>query len=85
MKMEGINLNGVSFRWSEDRLLITTSHGQNMLAGQQVAQLLDFLQSHQQEIYAGEQGQGLPEWATNETRYAASTVSQQVPQLKEGT
>ncbi len=82
--MEGINLNGISFRWSEDQLLITTAHGQDILVGSQVAQLLDFLQSHQQSIYAGDQGQGLPEWVQDHTRYATGQIVNQVPRLKEG-
>ncbi len=82
--MEGINLNGVSFRWSEDRLLITTSHGQNRLAGQQVAQLLDFLQSHQQRIYAAERSRDLPEWVQDHARYDTGQIIDQVPRLKEG-
>jgi hypothetical protein len=58
--------------------------GHDILAGSQVAQLLDFLQFHQQEIDAGEQGRGLPSWARNETRYVAGSVEHQVPQLEEG-
>jgi hypothetical protein len=52
--MESINLNGVTFRWHDGQMLITTPHGQSVLASSQVAQLLDFLQSHQQRIYADE-------------------------------
>jgi hypothetical protein len=83
--MESINVNGVSFRWSDGQLLITTARGQDILAGSQVAQLLDFLQFHQQEIYAGEQGRGLPSWAMDETRYVVGSVEHQAPQLEEGT
>jgi hypothetical protein len=83
--MESINVNGVSFRWSDGQLLITTARGQDILAGSQVAQLLDFLQFHQQEIYAGEQGRGLPSWAMDETRYVAGSVEHQAPRLEEGT
>jgi hypothetical protein len=80
--MESINLNGVTFRWHDGQLLITTSHGQSVLAASQVAQLLDFLQFHQQSIYAGEQG--LPSWAIGDTRYVAGTVEHQAMRLKEG-
>ncbi len=80
--MEGINLNGVSFRWSEDRLLITTAHGQDILAGSQVAQLLDFLQVHQQRIYRHEQNRDLPSWVQDHARYDTGQIVDQVPRLK---
>ncbi len=83
--MESITVNGVSFRWSDGQLLITTARGQDILAGSQVAQLLDFLQFHQQEIYAGEQGRGLPLWARDEARYVAGSVEHQPSRLEEGT
>jgi hypothetical protein len=83
--MESINLNGVSFRWSDGQLLITTARGQDILAGSQVTQLLDFLQFHQQGIYVSEQGRGLPPWAIDETRYVEGLVEHQAPQLEEGT
>lgn len=83
--MESINLNGVSFRWSDGQLLITTARGQDLLSAASAAQLLDFLQLHQQEIYAGEQGRGLPSWAMDETRYVAGSVEYQAPRLEEGT
>jgi hypothetical protein len=81
--MDSINVNGVSFRWSDDQLLITTAHGQDCLSATSAAQLLDFLLLHQQEIYAGEQGRELPAWARDETRFIAGSIEQQVPRVEE--
>jgi hypothetical protein len=81
--MDSITVNGVSFRWSDDQLLITTAHSQDLLSAGSAAQLLDFLLLHQQEIYAGEQGRELPAWARDETRSIAGSIEQQVPRLEE--
>ena len=58
------------------QLLTTTAHGQDVLAGSQVAQQLDFLQFHQQEISASEQGSKLLSWAMNETHFVAGLLEQ---------
>ncbi len=41
--METINVNGISFRWNGDQLLITTRHGQDLLSGSDAGLLLDFV------------------------------------------
>jgi hypothetical protein len=79
--MESINLNGVSFRWNDGQLLITTVRGQDLLSATGAAQLLDFLLLHQQEIYAGEQGRELPPWARDERRYVSGSIEH--PRLEE--
>ena len=81
--MDSITVNGISFRWSDDHLLITTAHGQDCLSAGSAAQLLDFLLWHQQEIYAGEQGRELPAWARDETRFIAGSIEQQAPRVEE--
>jgi len=64
---------------------LSRPRGQDILAGSHVAQLFDFLQFHQQGIYASEQGRGLPPWAMDETHYVEGLVERQAPQLEEGT
>ena len=81
--MESINLNGISFRWSDDQLVMTTAHGQDILSAANAAQLLDFLQLHQQEMYAGEQGRELPPWARDDQRYVTGSIEHQAPQIEE--
>jgi hypothetical protein len=81
--MESINLNGISFRWSDDQLVVTTARGQDILSAANAAQLLDFLQLHQQEMYAGEQGRELPPWARDERRYVSGTIEHQSLRLEE--
>jgi hypothetical protein len=80
--MESINVNGVSFRWHDGQLLITTARGQDCLSATSAAQLLDFLLLHQQEIYAGEQGRELPAWARDETCSIAGSIEHQAPRLE---
>jgi hypothetical protein len=81
--VDSINVNKVSFRWSGGQLLITTTHGQDLLSATSAVQLLDFLLVHQQEIYAGEQGRKLPTWAREERRYVPGSIEQQAPRLEE--
>ena len=56
---------GLTFRWADDRLLITTPKGQHTLDAQGTAQLLDWLYGHKDEIFDAEesQGDGRAEWA----------------------
>ncbi len=83
--MKSINLNGISFRWNGDQLLITSPHGQDLLSGSDAALLLDFLQAHQQEIYQAEQDQQLPSWARSGPRFVLREVAEEGPrQLEEG-
>jgi hypothetical protein len=60
--MQSISLNGVTFRWDQDRLIVTVQGDQRILSGSDAAQLLDFLLSNEQVIYAAEQARELPGW-----------------------
>jgi hypothetical protein len=83
--MKTINLNGISFRWNGDQLLIPSPHGQDLLSGKDAGLLLDFLQAHQQEIYRAEQGRQLPNWAQSGPRFVLREVAEEEPrQLEEG-
>jgi hypothetical protein len=67
--MHSITLHGVTFRWNNEELIITTSSGQERLSGDDAALLLDFLQHHQQDLYSAEQSRGLPAWARQPGRF----------------
>ncbi len=56
---------GLTFRWADGRLIITTPKGQHMLDAQGTAQLLDWLYGQKDEIFDAEasQGDGRAEWA----------------------
>lgn len=69
-----MTLNGVTFRWDEDRLIITTSHDQQVLNGSEAAQLFAWLASHQQAMYAAEQARDLPGWTQQGERYVNGQV-----------
>jgi hypothetical protein len=58
-----ITLHGVTFRWNNEELVITTPSGQERLSGDDAALLLDFFQHRQQDLYGAEQSRGLPAWA----------------------
>jgi hypothetical protein len=79
--MESITLQGITFRWNGDELLITTSTGQQSLSGSDAAQLLDFLQYRQQQLYAAEQGRELPQWARPSGRYVNGQISEVRPRI----
>lgn len=59
----GVTLDGVTFRWDEQEgLVISTSTDRRVLSGASGAQLLDFLQSIQEQIYTAEHHGDLPAW-----------------------
>ena len=62
MMQRRMSLNGVSFRWDQDRLIVTVQGDQHILSGSEAARLLDFLLSYQQPIYAAQQTRELPDW-----------------------
>jgi len=81
--MDSINVNGVSFRWMESQLLITTAHGQDLLSAGSAAQLLDFLLMHQLEMDVTEPIHELPAWARDERGSVTGSVEHQAPCLEE--
>lgn len=58
--MNSITLDGVTFRWDEQELLVTTATSQKCLTGTSALQLSDFLLSIQQDLYTVEQARELP-------------------------
>jgi hypothetical protein len=72
--MSSITLHGVTFRWNNEELVITTSAGQERLSGDDAALLLDFLQRHQQDLYGAEQSRGLPAWAREPGRFVNGSL-----------
>ena len=54
--MRSITLDGVTFRWDGQELLVTTANSQKRLTGSSAATLLDFLLVIQQDLYTAEQG-----------------------------
>lgn len=49
--MDSITTNGLTFRWAEDHLIITTPQGQQTLDAQGTARLLDMLYAHKDAIF----------------------------------
>jgi len=49
--MNSITLDGVTFRWDGQDLLVTTATSQKRLTGSSALQLSDFLLSIQQDLY----------------------------------
>ena len=62
--MNSVTLNGLTFRWADDHLVITTPKGQYALDAQGTAHLLDMLYAQKDEIFDAEaQTDGLAAWA----------------------
>ena len=81
-----IALDGVTFRWDGEELLITTATDQKRLTGSSAAKLLDFLLAIQQDLYTAEQARELPTWAHPSRQFLNGQVSEvQPPRLTEGT
>ena len=72
-----ITLDGVTFRWDGDALLVTTATSQKRLTGSSAARLLDFLQLIQQDLYAAEQARELPMWAHPPRTFVNGQVSEE--------
>jgi len=56
-------LDGVTFRWDGEELLLITATDQKRLTGSSAVKLLDFLMAIQQDLYTAEQARELPTWA----------------------
>ncbi len=61
--MESITVGGLTFRWTDNVLMITTPTGQHLLNGQAAANLLVFLDANRDEIFTVDQAGEVPEWA----------------------
>ena len=84
--MNSITLDGVTFRWDGQDLLVTTATSQKRLTGSSALQLSDFLLSIQQDLYRVEQARDLPAWVRPPLRSANGQVSDEQPlQLTSGT
>ncbi|SRR6266487_2642534 len=78
--MESIIAGGLTFRWADNVLLITTPTGQHMLNGRATAHVLTFLDANRDDIFAVDQANEVPDWAQPESpgRYVVgSLVSEQ--------
>lgn len=62
--MDSITIGGLTFRWADDHLIVTTPKGQHLLDAQGTARLLDFLYTQKDEIFDAEvHVDGLASWA----------------------
>jgi len=62
--MDSVTTNGLTFRWADDHLIVTTPKGQYTLDAQGTAHLLDLLYAHKDEIFDAEaHSVGLASWA----------------------
>lgn len=64
-----ITVGGLTFRWADDQLLVTTLKGQYRLNASETAQLLDFLYAQKDEIFDAEaHTDGLAAWARQQSQ-----------------
>ena len=62
--MNSITTSGLTFRWADDHLIVTTPKGQYTLDAQETAHLLDLLYAHKDQIFDAEaHSDGLAAWA----------------------
>jgi hypothetical protein len=61
--MKSITVGGLTFRWTENTLLITTPTGQHLLNGRAAADLLILLDANRDEIFTVDQAGEVPGWA----------------------
>ena len=62
--MDSITTSGLTFRWADDHLIITTPKGQYTLNASETARLLDMLYEQKDEIFDAEaHTDGLAAWA----------------------
>jgi hypothetical protein len=75
--MESIMVGGLTFRWSDNTLLITTPTGQHLLNGRAAADLLVFLDANRDEIFTVEQAAEVPRWAQPQVpgRYVIGSIT----------
>ena len=84
--MKSITLDGVTFRWDGQELLMTTATSQKRVTGTSAFQLSDFLLSIQQDLYLVEQARDLPTWVRPPLRSANEQTSGEQPlRLTSGT
>ena len=72
-----VTLDGVTFRWDGEELLVTTATSQKRLTGSSAATLLDFLLTLQQDLYSAEQARELPTWAHPPRTFVNGQVSEE--------
>ena len=80
-----ITVGGLTFRWSDDQLIVTTPKGQDSLNASETAQLLDFLYAKKDEIFDAEaHDEGLASWARlhQQPRFVIGSLN---PQQEQGT
>ena len=86
--MESTTVGGLTFRWTDNTLLITTPTGQHLLNGRAAADLLTFLDANRDEIFTVEQAGEVPRWVQPQVpgRYVIGRVtsSEQERQLPTG-
>ena len=61
--MESVTVGGLTFRWTDSVLMITTPTGQHLLNRQAAANLLVFLDANRDEIFTVDQAGEVSEWA----------------------
>ncbi len=84
--MNSITLDGVTFRWDGQDLLVTTATSQKRVTGTNALQLSDFLLSIQQDLYAVDQARDLPAWVRPPLRLVNGQTSEEQPlRLTSGT
>ena len=81
--MESVTVGGLTFRWTDNVLMITTPTGQHILNGQAAANLLVFLDANRDEIFTVDQAGEMPEWAQSQAsgRYVIGSITQQERRL----
>src|SRR6266496_705322 len=82
--MESITVGGLTFRWSDNTLVITTPTGQHILNGRATADVLVFLDANRDEIFTVDQAGEMPEWAQPQApgRYVIGSIaSEREPSL----
>ena len=78
--MDSIITSGLTFRWADDHLIVTTPKGQHTLDAQGTARLLDMLYAHKDEIFDAEaHSDGLAAWARQHPvqQYVVGTLNPQ--------
>ncbi len=61
--MESVTVGGLTFRWTDNVLMITTPTGQHVLNGRATADVLVFLDANRDEIFTVDQAGEVSEWA----------------------
>ncbi len=64
--MESVTVGGLTFRWTDNVLMITTPTGQHLLNGRAAADILVFLDANRDEIFTVDQAGEVSEWAQSQ-------------------